>query len=186
MQTIWSALITGAFAVFAACVPLIRWTALRDSPRLKLRVIGGIVFGLVAGVAMVLFLLFGFAKSPKVTITAPSGSLAAPAEVGPNTSIEGHASDLTHDQLFLVLRSTELQYYPQAQVLDWNGDNWRATLKALPGAGLYDLLAVAATTPEARAELQTYIQVCQTITCEGVATLWDGIAAQVTVPVMIP
>jgi hypothetical protein len=104
----------------------------------------------------------------------------------------GRASDLPHDQLFLVLMSTGgggLHYYPQTQASGWTGANWTAALNANLNAGNYDLMAIDATAAEARGELLMYLQICQTTaTCKGIDTIPEGaeILASVPVNVTIP
>lgn len=189
MVIIVGALITGMFTLLAALIPDITkwWAAFRKR---RAQVLLGISIVAVACVVMAIFLSRVITQSPQATITFPTGSSAAPATIGAGSIIEGRASDLSHDRLFLMLRSTEgggLQYYPQAQVSDWTGANWRAALNALPGAGNYDLIAVAVTNPEASGELRMYIQICQTAaTCPGVDTIPEGVVTLVSVPVIIP
>lgn len=184
------ALITGGFTLTAALIPIIvkGW---HDWPK-KLRrrlIIGAVIVAAVASASMGIYLSYVIPQSPHAAITIPTGTAVAPAEVAPGSIIEGHASDVPHDALFLILRSTEgegLRYYPQSQVNDWTGTSWRAALYALAGAGHYDLLAVAVTSAEASGELQMYIQICQTTACQGVEGIPPDMETLASVPVIIP
>ena len=161
------------------------------SPRSKrwIQVFLGILIVVVASVVMAIYLIHVTTQSPQVTITSP-GSSATPTEITAQSTIEGNASDLPHDQLFIVLRSRGggLQYYPEAQASNWTGSDWSAALHALPGAGSYDLLAVAATTSEASGELRMYIEICQTTAtaCPGVDSIPEGVEILASVSVIIP
>jgi len=182
MAAIAAALITGACTLIAQFIPDGKPVITKPgSRRLTRRVALGIVVVVVASVTMFFFVRHVITQSPQAAITPP-------AEVTSGSVINGSASGLSHDQLFLMLRSTAgggLRYYPQSQVTDWTGDNWRAQFNDLPGAGSYDLIAVAVTTADASGELQMYIQICQAVACPGVATIPAGVETLASVPVVI-
>jgi hypothetical protein len=186
-------LINGVFAVLVALIPfIISWLANLRKPGWKRPVIFGISILVVFAVACVATFFFArhvIHPSPQATITVPAGSSAAPTDIRLGDDIEGSASNLPHDQLFLVLRSTGgggLRYYPQAQVTGWIGANWTGALDASPGAGRYDLMAIDATAAEAHGKLQMYLQICrETATCKGVDTLPEGVEILASVPVNV-
>jgi len=184
-----TALIAGSFTLLAAFIqPIVsRWAAVKHAPRRKRRLILWIAISTAVAVACIatfFFVRYVTSSSPQATITVPAGS-----EIQPGSDIMGRASDLPHDQLFLVLMSTGgggLQYYPQAQVSGWTGANWTAALNANLNAGNYDLMAIDATDAEARGELLMYLQICQTTaTCKGVDTIPEGVEILVSVPVNV-
>jgi hypothetical protein len=187
-MAIVAALVTGVFTLIAQLIA--SGKSLRrkpDSLRLTWRIVLGTLIVVVGSVSMFFFVHHLITHSPQATITAPRSS-ATPAVITARSTIEGSANYLPHDQLFIVLRSTGgggLQYYPQAQVSTWTGADWSAALEA-PGPGSYDLLAVAATTPEASGELQMYIEICKTTACPGVNPSPEGMETLASVPVTIP
>jgi hypothetical protein len=188
-MAIVAAFVTGVFTVIAqltASGKSLRWKP--GSLRLTWRVVLGTLILVVGSVSMFFFVRHLITHSPQATITAPRSS-ATPAVITARSTIEGNANYLSHDQLFIVLRSTGgggLQYYPQAQVSTWTGADWSAALEAPPGPGSYDLIAVAATTPEASGELQMYIEICKTTACPGVNLIPEGMETLASVPVTIP
>lgn len=175
-----AALITGACTLIGQFIASGRSLRKPGSLRLTWRGVLGILLVVVGSVSVFFFVRHLITQSPQAAVTPPAG-------VTTGSVIEGSASGLPHDQLFLVLRSTEgggLLYYPQSQVSDWTGANWSAQLKDLPGAGSYDLIAVAVTTSEASGEMRMYIQVCQTVKCPGV-DIPEGVETLASVPVII-
>ena len=193
-MVITASFINGGFALLAALVPfIVSWLAdLKNKPERKRVIILGISILAAAaavGTATSFIVRNVIRPSPQATITVPAGSPAAPARIGPGSDIGGRASDLPHDQLFLVLRSTSgagLQYYPQAQVSDWTGANWTTALEAPPGAGRYDLMAIDATAAEARGELLMYLQICKaTANCPGIDTMPEGVETLTSVAVNV-
>jgi|SRR5215469_4505587 len=189
-MVIAGALITGGFTLTAALIPIIvkGWGSWPTNLKRRL-IIGAVIVTAMASASMGIYLSYVIPRSPQATITIPTGTAAAPAEVTPGSIIEGHARDIPHDALFLILRSTQgegLRYYPQAQVNDWTGTRWRAALYAPSGAGHYDLIAVAVTSAETSGEMQMYIQICQTTPCPGVDTIPQGVETLASVPVIIP
>ena len=195
------ALISGVFLLLSATVPLVPdgWRHLKRQAQEKRVPVRRLVFRrmgpwflLAAAFATGMFFLIDslIAKNPQATITSSlaSGSAGA-ASIEPGTHIQGRAKDVSHDDLFLMLRLGQgagLRYYPEAQVSDWSGDKWTAGLGNAP-PGQYDLMVVAATTPEARGGMRMYMQVCHaTASCPGTDTIWDGMETLFSVPVIVP
>lgn len=186
-MAIAASVINGMFVLLAALIPSIGSLLedLKNKPRRKRLIIRGtlslVIAALVGGLTL-FSVSHATRPSPQATIAVPGGS-QADIQLGGN--IEGSATDLPHDELFLVLRSAEGgEYYPQALVNDWDGISWKAALNALPGIGRYDLMAIDATGAEARGELRMYLQICRaTATCKGVDTLPDGAETLASIPV---
>ncbi len=203
MEVIVGALITGLFTLLAAFIPPSMPVTAESIPpsmpvtakkkwgpalrKRRTQILLGISIAVVACAVMAGYLSQVITRPPQATITAPGPSATA-AVITAQSTIQGSASDLPHDQLFIMLRSTGggLQYYPEAQVSDWTGANWRAALDAPPGPGSYDLVAVAATTSEASGELRMYIELCQAAACPGVNPIPEGVQTLFSEPVIIP